>query len=161
MLIGVDFLVMFDAFSHIHSVILNRSSDYSSNICVLILLTNRKDFTHNLLLLEIETWLIGFSKSLAAWQLDSFPKRSCTFFYWIVNYDSKKHWHCQHKLSTTKLNFWKARWHIGMSYDSGSKSTWYGQRLKIYRFWNDAGSLRFKIYIKLCVYIHVTTLPIL
>ena len=51
MFIGVDFSVMFNAFGHIHLVILNRSSDYSSNICVLILLTNRKDFTHNLQLL--------------------------------------------------------------------------------------------------------------
>ena len=30
MFIGVNFLVMFNAFSHFHSVILNLSSDYSS-----------------------------------------------------------------------------------------------------------------------------------
>ena len=30
MFVGVNFLVMFNAFGHIHSVILNRSSEYSS-----------------------------------------------------------------------------------------------------------------------------------
>ena len=31
MFVGVNFSVMFNAFGHIHSVILNRSSDYSSH----------------------------------------------------------------------------------------------------------------------------------